>query len=75
MSLSGEDDCRGMASSEKEKEYTITARHAYSIVGSDDKNIYLLNPWDSADKITISRENFNKLGARIQVYDFSDVKK
>ncbi len=71
MSLNGskEDDVYGLAKSEKEENYTIIARHAYSIIGSDDKNIYLLNPWDSEDKITITRENFKKLNAGIEIYE------
>ena len=71
MSLRGNkgDDVYGLAKSEKNEIYTIIARHAYSIIGSDENNIYLLNPWDSADKITITRENFKKLNAHIEKYE------
>lgn len=71
MSLRGNkgDDVYGLAKSEKNENYTIIARHAYSIIGSDENNIYLLNPWDSADKITITRENFKKLNAHIEKYE------
>ena len=58
-----------LAKSEKQENYEIISRHAYSIIGSDDENIYLLNPWDSEDKITITRENFKKLDARIELYE------
>ena len=71
MSLNGskEDDVYGLAKSEKEENYRIVSRHAYSIIGSDEENIYLLNPWDSEDKITITRENFKKLNAGIEIYE------
>ena len=58
-----------IAKSEKEDRYFFIERHAYSILGSDDKNIYLSNPWDSADKITISRDEFAKLGCNIEFYE------
>ena len=71
MSLRGAkgDDAHGVAKSEKAENYTIIAHHAYSIIGSDEENIYLLNPWDSEDKITITRENFKKLNAGIEIYE------
>ena len=69
MSLKGTDNIYGLAQSEKNNDYSIVTRHAYSIIGSDDKNIYMLNPWDSSDKITISRENFKKLDANIESYE------
>ncbi|MGN0031012.1 MAG: hypothetical protein ACI37Q_03560 [Candidatus Gastranaerophilaceae bacterium] len=71
MSLIGSkgDDVYGLAKSEKEENYRIISRHAYSIIGSDENNIYLLNPWDSEDKITITRENFKKLNAHIEFYE------
>ena len=59
----------GLASSEKKKNCELHSRHAYSIIGSDEKNIYLLNPWDSKDKITISREDFQKLPTDIEFYE------
>ena len=69
MSLMGDEDIYGLARSEKEENCTIHKRHAYSIVGSDEKNIYLLNPWDSDNKITIARADFKKLGAYIVSYE------
>lgn len=71
MSLKGVElrSLNGLAKSEKEENYSIISRHAYSIIGSDEKNIYLLNPWDSADKITITREDFKKLDAHIEFYE------
>lgn len=71
MSLNGVERraVNGLAKSEKDENYSIISRHAYSIIGSDEKNIYLLNPWDSADKITITREDFKKLDANIEFYE------
>ncbi len=63
-----------IAKSEKQENYEIISRHAYSIIGSDDENIYLLNPWDSEDKITITRENFKKLNAKIDFYEIPQKK-
>ena len=60
------------ATSQKEENYFFHRRHAYSILGSDEKNLYLSNPWDSADIITISREDFVKLDPLVEVYDISN---
>lgn len=73
FSLSGSDDNRtvlGVASSKKSKNYEIISRHAYSIIGSDEKNIYFSNPWDSSEKITISRADFKNIGYNLEVYEF-----
>ena len=69
LSLNGKEDVYGMATSQKDKNYRIVARHAYSIIGSDKENVYLLNPWDSSDKITVSRENLKKIGVNIEQYE------
>ena len=73
FSLSGSDDNRtvlGVASSKKSKNYEIISRHAYSIIGSDEKNIYFSNPWDSSEKITISRADFKNIGYNLEIYEF-----
>lgn len=73
FSLSGSDDNRtvlSVASSKKSKNYEIISRHAYSIIGSDEKNIYFSNPWDSSEKITISRADFKNIGYNLEVYEF-----
>lgn len=73
FSLSGSDDKRtvlGVASSNKSKDYEIISRHAYSIIGSDEKNIYFSNPWDSSEKITISRADFKNIGYNLDIYEF-----
>lgn len=73
FSLSGSNDNRtvlGVASSNKSKNYEIISRHAYSIIGSDEKNIYFSNPWDSSEKITISRADFKNIGYHLDIYEF-----
>lgn len=74
FSLAGRDDKRtvlGVAFSNKSKNYEIISRHAYSIVGSDEKNIYFSNPWDSSEKITISRVDFKNIGYNLDIYEFN----
>ena len=73
FSLSGSDSRRsilGVASSDKDKNYKIISRHAYSIIGSDEKNIYFSNPWDSSEKVTISRADFKNIGYNLELYEF-----
>ncbi len=69
FALNGKDNIYGMAKSKKNPSCEIVARHAYSIIGSDSKNVYVLNPWDSDDVITISREDFAKMGVYIRQYE------
>lgn len=74
FSLSGSDDNRtvlGVASSNKSKDYAIISRHAYSIIGSDENNIYFSNPWDSSEKITIPRADFKNIGYNLYMYEFN----
>lgn len=68
FALTGNGSITGSAHSQKESKYTFIPRHEYSIIGSDEKNVYLLNPWDSSDKITISREELNDMGVSITSY-------
>lgn len=72
FSLSGSNSRRsisGVASSDKDKNYEIISRHAYSIIGSDEKNIYFSNPWDSSEKVTISRDDFKNIGYKLNLYE------
>lgn len=69
FSLNGRENIYGMAKSKKNPSCEIVARHAYSIIGSDSKNVYVLNPWDSDDVITISRDDFAKMGVYIAQYE------
>ena len=38
----------------------LTSNHAYSVVKSDKKFVYLINPWDSSKTFKITREQFIK---------------
>lgn len=35
-------------------------RHAYSVKGSDENNVYLINPHNSAETLVVSREDFKR---------------
>ena len=39
----------------------IYSNHAYSVVGSDDENVYVVNPHDSSVKIALSKKQFGEL--------------
>jgi len=69
FSLCGKDNIYGMAKSEKDPNYRIISRHEYSIIGSDQKNVYALNPWDSDDVITISRADLAQMNVNIEQYE------
>lgn len=47
---------------------TLHTRHAYSIIGSDKENVYIVNPWDSSAIITIKRTDLAKIKTRITGY-------
>lgn len=66
FSLKGREELSGLAMDSNTNDVTIIPNHAYSIIGSDTENIYILNPWDSSNTITISRENYAKLGACVE---------
>ncbi len=68
MSLSGKEEIPDIAKDSNDEDIALIPNHAYSIVGSDDNNVYLLNPWDSSNILTVSRENFNKLGINIEYF-------
>jgi len=60
------------ASSEKDDIYTFTDRHGYSIIGSDEINVFILNPHDSSDIVTISREELSKFKCSILRCEFPE---
>ena len=45
----------------------IHKHHAYAITGSDDKYVYMINPWDSSEKLCIKWEKFEKMNPNISV--------
>lgn len=71
FALSGNDSVSVAARSKNKDNYKIIPQHEYSIIGSDEQNIYLLNPWDSSDKIIMSRKDFNSMGAYITSYELT----
>ena len=45
-------------SSDDDSSAILTCNHAYSVVKSDKKFVYLINPWDSSKTFKITREQF-----------------
>ncbi len=67
----GKDQNRQLSATDNAGEkVSLADRHAYAIVGSDEKNIFFTNPWDSSTVLTMSREDLKKLGP----YSISDCK-
>ena len=48
------------SSSTSDNETTLYADHSYAVKGSDAENVYLINPWDANNIITVPREDFKK---------------
>lgn len=49
----------------------IYKNHAYSVVGSDDTYVYVINPWDSSNKIRLTHDEFKKAFNRHDEIDLS----
>ena len=43
------------------KSADIYSNHAYSVVGADDKNVYVVNPHDTSKQIALSKKQFTEL--------------
>ena len=43
------------------KNYEIYSNHAYSVVGADDNNVYVVNPHDTSKQIALSKKQFVEL--------------
>lgn len=41
-------------------EITLLEAHAYAVIGSDENNVFLINPYDSSTTMTVSREDFKR---------------
>ena len=50
---------------------SITTAHAYSIVGVDEDNVYVVNPWDSSQKITYPKEEFLANANQVSMTDLT----
>jgi hypothetical protein len=49
--------------------HILTRRHAYAVIRSDTKYVYLVNPWDSKIEFKITRELFKEFFNRIYMLD------
>ncbi len=45
----------------KGRKVDLVAHHAYSITGADDKNVYLHNPWDAKEELSMPHESFKNV--------------
>ena len=50
---------------------SVTTSHAYSIVGVDEENVYVVNPWDSAVTITYPKEKFLENANQVTLTDLT----
>ena len=57
-----------MNSVDDKEEYKddIAVAHAYAITGIDDKNIYLINPWNTEKTVAIPLDVFEDYWADVQ---------
>lgn len=51
------------------EEGVLVSCHAYTVVRSDSKYVYLINPWDTSLEIPIDRETFKEFFNQIQEMD------
>lgn len=58
----------------KNKEGKITGGHAFSIKSVDDKFVYLVNPWDSANVVKLTREQFMEKARSMEMADMDPKK-
>lgn len=47
--------------------FSFVSEHAYGVVGSDDKYVYIKNPYNSEEKLKIEHEALEQLNARVGV--------
>ena len=62
-------DDRTFSSPDGNGDVTLHTNHAYAVKGSDEKNVYLINPWDTSKIITVPRETFKEFFNSIDEFD------
>ena len=62
-------DDRTFSSPDGNGDVTLHTDHAYAVKGSDEKNVYLINPWDTSKIITVPRETFKEFFNSIDEFD------
>lgn len=62
------------AQDEEGNDVQIRTYHAYSVVNSDDRFVYLVNPWDSGTTLKLTHDDFKKTFDEAAVYDFGKYK-
>lgn len=56
-------------SSDDGDKITLHTNHAYAVQGSDAKNVYLINPWDTSTVIPVPRDKFKDFFNMIDEFD------
>ena len=59
------------AASDGTGDITLHTDHAYAVKGADEKNVFLVNPWDTSKVITVPREIFKDFFNSIDEFDLS----
>lgn len=59
------------AASDGNGDITLHTDHAYAVKGADEKNVFLVNPWDTSKVITVPREIFKDFFNSIDEFDLS----
>ena len=67
VSALNKSDLKLMTSSGEEG--MLTSNHAYTVVRSDNKYVYLINPWDTSLEIPVDRETFKEFFNTIHEMD------
>ena len=60
---------KGVAKNSKGEPVDLETKHAYSVVGSSKNDLFVKNPWNSEEILTIARKDFPKLHTTIQSYE------
>lgn len=60
---------KGVAKNSKGEHVDLETKHAYSVVGSSKNDLFVKNPWNSEEILTIARKDFPKLHTTIQSYE------
>ena len=69
------EDMENVLKNSKGEYVSFVDNHAYSVLGSNKDEVYLVNPWDSSDILTMSRQDFNRIYKLIDMdaYDISHI--
>jgi hypothetical protein len=58
---------------ENDNKISLRDNHAYSIVGYQDNNVLITNPWDSSKILKIPSEKYQNMGIYITSWGFEPI--